>query len=103
MKTDPNHESPDIIDQRTRSDWSGDDPLVLPGITLPTTLPAGWTLDENGGVVPPPAPTETPRLTVPELTITPSPSSSSSSSTGALVLLGLFAAGWAVVHFARGS
>lgn len=102
MKTDPNHESPDVIDQRTRGNVLPTDPIVLPGITLPTTLPAGWTIDADGAEVPLPAPVP---LTIPEITIaaTPAPAASSSSSTGALVLLGLFAAGWALVRWARGS
>jgi hypothetical protein len=79
--TDPAHESPDVIDQRTNDDptLNGQrpgDPRVLPGITLPTTIPQGWTIDASGAMVPlddEPATSAAPtdQVTVlPEMTIT---------------------------------
>jgi hypothetical protein len=86
MKTDPNAESPDIIDQRDPSDPSHfdpkpGDPSVTPGITLPTTIPDGWTIAPDGSMVPLAEPAPAPIL-LPEMTITASPPS---SGTGAIV------------------
>jgi hypothetical protein len=91
VKTDPNHESPDIIDRRAPDDPSHwwprpGDPSVLPGITLPPELERGWTIAADGSVVPPDAP-ETPVTVLPEITITGTPP----SSIGPALLLGAFA------------
>lgn len=80
--TDPNHESPDVIDQRDPNDPSHFDPKpgepsVTPGITLPTTIPDGWTIDENGAMVPLAEPTDPPVTVLPEITITGTAPSSS--------------------------
>jgi len=87
MRSDPNAESPDLIDERSPDDPSHfdpkpGDPSVTPGITLPTTLPEGWTLAPDGSMVPlTEAPT--PVTVLPEMTITASPPS---SSRGAIIV-----------------
>lgn len=110
MISDPTHDSPDLIDERDPTDPSHFDPrpgepAVLPGITLPTDLPPGWTIDANGAVVPPPASSPglpRPVVTLPKITVTPPPAPArSSASSGAAVLAvlgGLLAFGWALTR-----
>jgi hypothetical protein len=113
MKTDPTHESPDLIDQRpaddpTRFNPKFGDPRVRPGITLPTELPPGWTLNADGSPEPPPeapaaphppslkAPTTPGVVTLPPVTITPAPAPAPTiapgSHLGMLLALGLLVA-----------
>ncbi len=89
MKTDPNAESPDLIDQRDPADPSHfdpkpGDPSVTPGITLPTTLPEGWTIAPDGTMVPLAEPEPTP-IVIPEMIITAAPPAA--SGTGAIVAI----------------
>ncbi len=85
--TDPNAESPDIIDERDRTDPTHfdpkpGDPSVTPGITLPTTIPPGWTIDATGVMVPLSDDAGGGNvITLPEMTITASPPSSSGVGT----------------------
>jgi hypothetical protein len=101
MITDPNAESPDLIDQRDPNDPSHfdpkpGDPSVTPGITLPTTIPAGWTIAADGSMVPL-AEAPPPVITLPEMTITGSPPPSGNGPgvallIGAAVIVALLAA-----------
>ena len=98
LVTDPNHESPDVIDRRspddpTRFDPRPGDPSVKPGVLLPATLPLGWTIDTDGSLIPPPEPT--PTVTIPEVTIT-----GSAPAGGGNTALVLFAAAGVVLLFA---
>ena len=57
LLTDPNHESPDVIDQRppddpTHFDPRPGEPSVTPGILLPGVLPSGWTIGPDGSMTP---------------------------------------------------
>ena len=86
--TDPNAESPDVIDQRDPADPSHldpkpGDPSVTPGITLPTVIPPGWTIAADGSMVPL-AEDSTPVTVLPEMTITGSVPSS--SGHGAIIV-----------------
>lgn len=84
LLTDPRAESPDVIDERDPADPSHfdpkpGDPSVTPGITLPTTIPPGWTIAADGSMVPlaeDPAPVGG-VVTLPEMTITGTAPSSS--------------------------
>lgn len=87
LRTDPNAESPDVIDERDPTDPSHLDPRpgepsVTPGITLPTVIPPGWTLAADGSMVPLEDAPPTPVTTLPNMTIAASPPS---SSTGAII------------------
>lgn len=102
MFTDPNHESPDVIDQRDPADPSHWDPRpgepgVVPGITLPAELPEGWTLAPDGSAVPPDAAAAPVVTVLPEMTITASAPSSVAplllGGAAALVLLVLLVKG----------
>ncbi len=107
MKTDPTHESPDLIDRRdpfdpSRFDPRPGEPAVRPGVLLPTMLDSGWTIAPDGSLVPPPeAPpaAPSPAVEVPEQTITASPPSLSTAIN--LQLAPIFLVAAAAVLFIR--
>ncbi len=104
--TDPNAESPDVIDQRpstdpTHFDPKPGDPSVTPGITLPTTIPEGWTIAADGSMVPLDDEPEPKITTIPELTITGSVPSDG-LTTGAIVSLAIALTAFFGFLWARG-